>query len=296
MIDLTIILPTFTENRYKFLTESCQSLIEQDYPFYLYAYDNGSNSKKVSDYLESVVETINVKYPGSKWDFSNYNGDPYGPSLLGVHTPYVLFWTDDDIMLPGNLFSKMALLKSDLNLGMCFSPVILIDENNDVTKKGDVDKLGYLGNEDIKSKAVMFDCLFPTCKISMPSCILRTDLAKKYYNSSPCRIGGEWSIYLNSLLESDCAYIAKPGVKLRLHRGSDTELNGWNKSEFKKMHYAVWDLWINSGYTPPANVITEMFSVWLGMLLREYENGGSSNTIKSDMLKFFRMVGWNITM
>jgi Glycosyl transferase family 2 len=288
-VDLTIILPSFTVQRLDYLIESCKSLIEQDYPFHVFCKDNGSNSYLVQNALKSLVQTINNKWGrGSIYISSKINGDSYGELLTGAITPYVLFWTDDDVMLPNNLSPKIEILKNNSNLGLCFSPVLPIDSKGNRTKKDNFDIIGDLGKENILEKAMTFESMFSTCKISMPSCIMKTSLAKKYYGSSPCRIGGEWSIYLNSLLESDCAYVAEPTVLLRLHEGSDTHMNGIVKGEFLDMHYVTWKEWIDKNYEPNASIWSDMLAVWCGLLLNQY---GEKNqeSINNGLRKFFSL-------
>jgi glycosyltransferase involved in cell wall biosynthesis len=285
---LTVLLPTY--NRPKYLKYSMLSLAAQkDIDFHLIILNNGSEHVTKGIIYDHLTKFRNL----TSWNVLENevnNPDQYRQMLEEVETEYVLLWTDDDVMEVNNLVKKMDVLRKNKNLGMCYSTVRLIDDAGNPHLKRGGDICSKLHDKDVLKKSVSFDALFPTCKISMPSCILKTEIVRKH-DGSDVAIGGEWGCYLQALWDGhDTAFLAEPSVRLRLHDGSDTNVNGWGKCLFTDMHVATWRNWIlNKGYKPNSAVVTELLGIYGGLLL--HKHGSDFESLSRDMCIFMAELG-----
>lgn len=228
---VTVLLPTY--KRPEWLEESLVSILNQDYPVHIVILDNGSNCERttsvINGYIERFYDHNYIRTCHNSFD----NITLMNKYILGK---YVIRFTDDDIMLPGNIRQKVEVLESDPDIGICFSPARCIDDNGNPT--GDF-KGAWKSNE------ITFEDLLPSSVMVMPSTVIRSDAFRSKYNG--ISIGDEWAQDLQILHNGYTArYIDKPMVDLRIHEGSDTNSRGFMQNMFIDMHMDVWTYWLKT--------------------------------------------------
>lgn len=257
---VTVFLPTF--NRPAWLHESIKSLqAQQGADIQLVLLDNGSNSLEtdtaVSCALEKFRNHIYIKKDANS--FSNITEMQTTP----ISGDFVVEFTDDDIMLPGNLFRKVSALQNS-GAGMIFSPAYHIDK--------DGKRAGQIVGGFVPDRPPTFDDMFPTSRLIMPS-VMMTRKAWELQVEYSHTFGGEWGRYLSICKKYSIMQIREPLVELRIHPGSDTNRRGFDDGLSMDMHLRTWEYWLSQGYYPPKNVKDEMYRIYFDLAWNRYQEG-----------------------
>ena len=234
-VKLSICMPVY--NGSKYIAKSIESVLSQTYTnYYLNVIDNCS-----TDNTEEIVRSF--KDPRLRYIKNDTN-----LGLVGNHqrcidlceTEFLNIWHDDDIMMPSNLEKKMAILKKNDNVGIVFSNLDFIDENDDLHQ--------YKWNEDCQKDFMV------NGKVLFKDYLLKMHIGAFFFIGSVisrkdvlCRAGGfhlqdsglicDSSLWLRTLLITDAACIGDPLVKYRNYQGTTcSEFVGIN---FLKEHFNV---------------------------------------------------------
>jgi len=251
-----------TYKRPKWLKESLESiLVQQGVDVQLILMDNGSNCSETDSVIEQLLPKF---YKYSYIKFLSNDFKHFGRMEALIDGNYVTQFTDDDRMLPGNLYTKVSALQSS-GAGICFSPAWHIDQDG----KRCGSSGGFRRGDIIHPK---FNDLFATSRLIMPSVMMTRDAWEIPHWGHV--IGHEWGRYL-SIVEAGqrVRQITHPLVELRLHAGTDTNVRGLGDGMFLDMHLQTWKYWMEKNYTPPQQVKDDMYRIYFDLAWKKYGEG-----------------------
>jgi glycosyltransferase involved in cell wall biosynthesis len=257
-----ICLPTF--RRPAWLKESLESVIsQQGVDVHLILMDNGSNCLETDTVIEQMLPRFKnptfIKKESN--DFDNIPG-----IWKHVRGDYVVEFTDDDRMLPRNLYEKVCLLQKH-DAGIAFSPAFHIGP--DGQRKGKI--VGGFRRQDGTTNPT-FDDLFPASRLVMPSVVMTRTAFELQFDGYT--IGSEWGRHLAIVgAGHKCVQVCYPMVELRIHGGSDTNTRGFYDGKFLDMHLHTWKHWIQRGYYPPQIAKNDMYKVYCDLAWDRYQEG-----------------------
>ena len=235
MADVTIILPTY--NRLPWLKESLASIWGQGVPVQLIVIDNGCTDG-TGEWLDSVgwIGDVIVKHLPENTRLSNLMYQPGD-----IHGKYVVLFTDDDIMLPGALAKKTAMLDANPALGFVYSRCRWMDaDGND----GGLYHMGLDINYDLPARAADFRFMFHCDHVAMPSAMIRREALLQVVEAPGAGPAGDWQLWLSMLANGwQAGYLWEPTVKLRFHDGQETKLS-LKDGAFTQGHLAIWRYWM----------------------------------------------------
>jgi len=261
MGNVAVILPTW--DRPQMLRESLDSLlIQEGVDLKLYLLNNGSQDgptdEVIAEYLPKFNNPMYVKAKENSLD-------NIGKMQLLPTEKYIIDWTDDDIMLPGNIITKVKLLEQYDRAAFAFSPAIPVDITGN-TLPG-----VWKGCHDRQS--LSFYDMFCTCKVVMGTVVWRGRDYRAVEMQGVVSIGGEWERYLKTLSYGKFGIQHEDALTLlRIHNGTDSAVNGFKGGGFFNMHVAMWKHWITQGYIPSDEQKKAMIKILLGGVDPKWEN------------------------
>jgi glycosyltransferase involved in cell wall biosynthesis len=233
---LTIGMPVY--NGRKTIAKSLESVLAQTYAdFRIHIHDNCS-----TDDTEDIVRRF-------KDPRITYVRNETNLGLVGNHqrcldaceTEYLNIWHDDDVMMPENLEKKVNLLESNRNLGIVFSNVDFIDENDNLHN--------FTWNEECRESFTingkdLFDKYVRRMHIGafffIGSAISRKSVLNQAggFNLHDAPLICDSSLFLRALLRTDAACIGESLVKYRSYRDGDSS-SKFHKINFLLEHFDV---------------------------------------------------------
>lgn len=228
MTKVSVLLPTF--NRPKWLVEAVHSVLSQDVDLDLVILDNGSGEETVAALREVRDPRI---YP-LRFD-ENHQDLAYRTPIQFASGEYVVLFTDDDRMLPGNLAEKARFLDENPDCGFVYSAVEAIGEDGEPNGMTD------------GSHLVQFNELFRHNAINMPSVMMRRELMPSLDGLAGFAALSDWALWLELAHVSRAGFIDKPLVQIRLHGNTSSNATA---DTFQALHYAIWSHWIERGHAP----------------------------------------------
>jgi glycosyltransferase involved in cell wall biosynthesis len=234
-VKLSVCMPVY--NGSDFIAKSIESVLAQTYEgFYLNIFDNCS-----TDSTPDIIKQFNdsrINYYRNEKNIGHVGNQQR--CIERCETEYVNIWHDDDIMLPDNLERKMQILEKNSNVGLIFSSVDLIDENDNLLpfKWNEECSKDYIENGrslfEKYIKMMHFGALF-----FIGAVIGRNKILTSAGGFSPdfSRLTCDSALWLRALLLTDAACIGEPLVKYRNYTGNTcSEYPGIN---FLKEHFQV---------------------------------------------------------
>jgi glycosyltransferase involved in cell wall biosynthesis len=237
--DVTVIIPTW--NRLEWLKQSINSVLNQEGVLVDILVLNNGCTDGTREWLDSLThEKIRVLH--SPTNIRTY-GNMY--NVRDIRGRYVVPFTDDDVMLPGALARKVAVMDVDPSLGFIYSRCRYMDANG--IDKG-VWHMGIHIDRHLPRGAASFDSLFVADYVPMPSTLMRSDMYEKVMDHA-CderfAPASDWAMWLYAVyLGYDAAYLYEPTVSLRIHQGQDTNVTGMKDGGFNKAHMEIWRYWM----------------------------------------------------
>ena len=226
---MSVLLPTF--RRPEWLEESLLSLLCQTgVNIHLVLMDNGSQCDDTMSVMEHYLPMF-YDHKFIRMACNSFDNIP----IMDKHVigDYVVRFTDDDRMLPGNLAMKCKVLESDPDIGICFSSAMAIDENGT--------SLNILKGTWTKPD-ISLEEAFVTSYMVMSGTVMRRDAFRIPFWGHA--IGNEWGQHMTILDSGYSAhYIEEPLTELRLHPDSDTQKRGHDDHMFCDMHIEMWEKW-----------------------------------------------------
>jgi glycosyltransferase involved in cell wall biosynthesis len=245
MVRVSVIFPTF--NRSKWLCEAIDSVLAQrGVEFELMVLDHGSGPKTsiaLDRYNDPRLRRFRYegnRVPGQRCPWTFMSEQSTGD--------FIVFFSDDDIMLPGCLQQKAEILDSHPGHGFVFSAVELIDGAGVSAGRS---MLGHPNNADMFD-AAPFNELFVGNRICMPSVMFRRQYAPIFEHLPFCVLN-DWAFWLEIAHQTKGIWLGNPTIKYRIHKSSDSNVDGVIKGEFYRNYIAIWQHWISRGHIPTAN-------------------------------------------
>lgn len=228
MPKVSVLLPTF--NRPKWVVESVHSVLSQGIDLELILLDNGSGEETKAALREIRDPRI---YP--LWFAENHQDLAYRTPIQFASGEYVVLFTDDDRMLPGNLAQKARFLDENPDCGFVYSPVEAIGEDGEPNGMTD------------GSHLVQFRELFRHNAINMPAVMMRRELMPSLDGLAGFAALADWALWLELAHVSKAGFIDTPLVQVRLHTGTSSNATA---DTFQGLYFDIWSHWMERGHVP----------------------------------------------
>jgi len=242
MSKVSVIFPTY--NRSKWLCEAIDSVLAQKgVELELMVLDHGSGPK-----TQVALDRYNdPRLQKFRYEFNRHPSQRCPWTFMSEQATgdYIVFFSDDDIMLPGCLSRKTEMLDSHPEHGFVFSSVDLIDAKG---VSGGVSAMGHPNNADMFN-AAPFNELFVGNRICMPSVMFRREYVPIFEHLPFCVLN-DWAFWLEIAHVSKGLFIKDATIKYRIHNNSDSKIDGVIKGEFYRNYIAIWQHWISRGHVP----------------------------------------------
>jgi cellulose synthase/poly-beta-1,6-N-acetylglucosamine synthase-like glycosyltransferase len=214
---VTVSIPTY--NRAHLLQDAIESVLNQSLrDVEIFVSDNAS-----TDDTRSAVASFDdprVHYVRNKSNIGHLANMSRGLRLGSA--PFVTILPDDDIMLPGNLERKVALLERQADIGLVHSASLLmhVGAGGDVVEK----KTFFTGGTEdaIENAAVVLRRLLADSYwINFPTAVIRRSLIGDAHFDQADGLADDLGMMLRLVRRLDgVGYIADPLVALRMHSGA----------------------------------------------------------------------------
>jgi glycosyltransferase involved in cell wall biosynthesis len=224
MTKVSIIAPT--HNRSNFLKLAIESILRQDFfDFEIIVFDNASN-----DDTKIVVDGFvdpRIKY------FRN----PQNVGLLNNHNlalercqgEFIHIFSDDDIMLPNCISSKVKILEDFPNINVVHSDIMIINDEGIVTDTNhwanfSCPDWGELHSMDREFSAAQYlEILYNQWNIiSMPSVMIRKCVIDDCGGFQITPYSCDWLLWMKTCVFGDFYYINSKLVQYRFHERNVT--------------------------------------------------------------------------
>jgi glycosyltransferase involved in cell wall biosynthesis len=157
---VSIVTPTYNMGR--FLAETMESVLSQDYPNIEYfVFDGGS-----SDNTVEVLRAMEARFPGRfTWVSEKDNGqcDAVNKGYVAAHGEIFTFLNSDDTYLPGAVRAAVEGFAEHPEAAVVYGDAWYTDEGNSVIKRYPVDPYSY-------------ERLGTLCHLCQPAAFLRADV------------------------------------------------------------------------------------------------------------------------
>lgn len=234
---VSVLIPTF--NRLHWLPGAIESVMIQEADLELLVLDNGSQDGTWAYLQEAAAREPRLRVFRFE---ENSLATAYSFLYTQALGPYFCHFADDDEMMPGGLAPKVAILDAHPEIGLVYSTVREMDEEGkDLCES----TMGRRFAEDKIGGAAEFSSLILANYIPMPSVLFRREVMS-YWQGGATNFGpaSDWQIWLSALQRVDAAYVRKPTVRLRTHRGQDSQQRGLKEKQFLDSHILVWRYWM----------------------------------------------------
>lgn len=235
---VSVLLPTW--NRVAWMKQAAESILAQDVDLELVILDNGCR-----DNTWQVLQELAAKDPRVRpLRFEQNDGVEMYYFLAGeARGDYVVFFADDDEMLPGTLGRKVRILDENPGIGLVYSTVRQMDaEGRDLGES----RMGCRFQEDLIGGAADFETLILGDYMPMPSVLFRREFLKHrgVLHDMSYAPATDWQFWLAVIRETDAAFIREPNVRLRIHSQQETQTFGLSQRRLLDAHLRVWRHWM----------------------------------------------------
>ncbi|BDU75236.1 glycosyltransferase family 2 protein [Mesoterricola sediminis] len=256
---LSVVLPAY--NRSRWMREAVESVLEPGLDCEVVVLDNGS-----SDDTWEILTQWAAREPRlrpMRWE-TNRAGEAYPALLEAARGEYVNFFADDDVMLPGGLARKMAILDAHPELGLVFTPVRQMDAAGADQGEG---AWSVAAEADVLDGRDFFPPLVIANFIAMPCAMFRKAVAPP---SGP--LGdpafspfGDWQFWLEMARRTRFGFLREASARIRLHASQVTTTHGIGLGLYPETYLRVWRHWMLDA-APPFIPTSRAFEVMAGNL------------------------------
>jgi len=214
MARLSVIVPTF--NRVGYLGETIASVLSQDYgDFELVVADNASTDGTAA--LLAGVADPRLRHMRRARNIgwrANFN-----QALDAADSEFVALVSDDDRLLPGALTRAVRCLDEAPRVGLVHTTFHIIDDRGEVLRT-DGNWTGAIARDRIQRGA---DFIAGAMRSGNPVCLssvaMRTAALPDVCFEAADEVAGDLVLFLRIALDCDIAFLATPGIELRVHGG-----------------------------------------------------------------------------
>ncbi len=223
---ISILVPTY--NRSRFLKKAIESVLMQDYTDYeIIITDNCSTDDTAA--VVAAYHDSRIRYVRNQVNVGATHN--YNRALRLATGKYISTFSDDDIMLPGNLAAKVQVLDQHPGVGLVHSDAHNIDEQGLViatTRHGWSPRLvDILNSEPLMLGKRAYNILYNEWNfVCMPSVMVRKsvlDDARIEFNNQ-LKYACDWDIWMKIARVSDFYHLQQPLIQYRVHNSSETWL------------------------------------------------------------------------
>lgn len=243
MPKVTVCLPTY--NRLEMLKESVKSILATELNIELIILNNGC-SDGTREYLSSLTDTRLTIL-----ECDNNTLNPWMNIASIARGDYIVLWSDDDIMMPGGLEAKVAMLDQNPGLGLVFSRVRGV---NAAGEDLGLLEMGHIADEDMTTGALSFRKIVLADYIPLLTVVMRRSVFAPIFaealNNPAWPPMDDWPIWIEAAHRGvNAGYISCPTAYYRTHQGSVTS-QLMTSNSYMRCHMNVWKYWAERGYTP----------------------------------------------
>ena len=186
-------------NAQKYLKEAIDSIYAQTYSDWEIIFIDNCSTDNTKDIVDSYDSRI--KYYKTQTNISLGEARNFG--LSRCHGDYLAFLDTDDIWLPTKLAQQIELLDSNIDLQMCYSGAIWIDENgNEINQDLPIASTGYI-----------FDKQLIRYEVNMQTVVIRNDIDISFNTSM--QFSPDYDLFMRIMSEYRVGVIFTPLVKYR---------------------------------------------------------------------------------
>lgn len=231
---LSVLMPAF--NRAHWLGGAIDSVLAPGLDLELVVVDNGS-----SDGTWALLEDRARRDPRLRiirWALND--GAEVFPALLEMaRGEYVNFFADDDEMLAGGLARKMEILDRHPDIGLVFSTVRCMDGLGKDLGEG---AWTVISPEDVLGRKDLFQSLILGNFVPMPAAMFRRALSPtgEILRDGTFLSSRDWPFWLDLCQRTPIAFLREPTVRLRMHPGQETVVEGIRNGTFAEVSLRVW--------------------------------------------------------
>jgi glycosyltransferase involved in cell wall biosynthesis len=219
--EVSVCIPTY--NRARMLRESISSVLAQTFSdFELIVSDNASE-----DDTESLVRSFKDKR--IRYARNRRNVGPRENMNRSLHLSrgkYIAFLPDDDLMMPENLRVKVAVLDASPQVGLVHSSYHLVDDSGRIVTANTNWGHGPDRTADcIEERRKLLTCAYN--RINLPTVIFRRACYERLGGftdgfAGEVGLAFDYEYWMRVALYYQIAFLARPLVKWRIHKGSLT--------------------------------------------------------------------------
>ena len=252
---VSICIPTF--NSEKFITEACNSILEQAYPNIEIVLSDDNSTDSTVELAKSIKEK-------SSFNFSILEHEQYGLAenwnfcISQAKGKYIKFLFQDDLLEPNAIEEMVDLAEQDEEIGLVFSPRSLFTGSGDANydsnflrhhEAKDVHKAWTTlqslqsGQELLQDINILEN---PINKIGEPSTVLiRKEVFEKVGSFNPefCQLV-DLEMWLRIMSQYKIAFVDKILSHFRIHSQQQTRRNAASKeailSDYQKLFHAIY--------------------------------------------------------
>jgi glycosyltransferase involved in cell wall biosynthesis len=203
---VSVIIPTY--NRYKFLGEAIQSVLDQTFASYeIIVVDDGS-----SDDSRSLVKRFAEQSDRIHYHYQDNQGVSVARNfgISKAKGKYIAFLDSDDLFLSTKLEKQAKYLQENPAVGMVYSSFITIDEHSNYTATHTANASGYIYRE-----------LLYNCKIATPTVMLKRYVLDKIGGFDTSMILAEdIDLWIRVAEHFEIQAITEPLIKVREFPGN----------------------------------------------------------------------------
>jgi hypothetical protein len=219
---ITVAIPT--RNRSQLLREALASVLRQSVEdLEVFVSDNASTD----DTAEVVASFRDRRVHYTKLAHNIGLHGNVSRCLRRGRAPFITILQDDDLMLPGNLERKLAVLERHPNVGIAHASFQLIGPNGRIVK--DVENWSQARDDMIEPGWLFIRrSMTHECRINMSAAMMRRSAVTEERFDEGDGLAPDFGLWLRIALRADVAFIAEPLTALRTHEGRESVRAGIN--------------------------------------------------------------------
>jgi glycosyltransferase involved in cell wall biosynthesis len=243
---VSIIVPTY--NRASLLDECLRNARSAPAGCEILVVDNSSTDETPAVIARHTADDSRIR---SLRNEQNIGMVPnFNLALREAKGDYLCLVCDDDLILPGHIEEKAAILDSHPEIGFVYCPWVMIDgegRSQAVPLGSGMLTYGYVGGRD------EFGDLLQNNHIMMNSVLLRKSLLERHgYITGDARYSpsNDWELWLRLSRHTQTAYLPEPRVCVRFHEASETAKTGNNHTRSAAARLNLWRKYLLEEETP----------------------------------------------
>ena len=209
---ISIILPVY--NGGKYLHESIQSVLQQNYKAFEFLILDDSSTDDSWAYIKSITDEKVTIYrnENNKGLFFNLNF-----LIKKSNCDLIKLWSQDDIMYSGCLSAFAACHLDFPDVGFSYSKYDTIDENGMITRNNIADSTPGIISPQLHARIAFFTGSIAGNIANV--CINKKAMYRVGWFNEQMKISADFDMWVRLARDHNTAFIAQPLIQLRDHMG-----------------------------------------------------------------------------